>query len=160
MSDTNASPVCYAADADDSYMGYMGRTELIASLNALIEAERAGARIGLALRNEGGPDIRSFIRTLHAEEAHWCGQLSDAVRRLGGTPSERCGDFYERTLAITDPVTRLVFVNRGQRWVVSKLESLLPAIRDETLDTTLRAMRDSHRANVAQAGQLIATGSG
>jgi len=47
MNDEPASPVCYAAQGDDVYMGHAGRDEIAAALNALLEAERAGARVTL-----------------------------------------------------------------------------------------------------------------
>lgn len=43
MSDEPASPVCYASEADDVYMGFLPREELVTRLNELLEAERAGA---------------------------------------------------------------------------------------------------------------------
>jgi len=41
------SPACSMREADDVYMGYMTQDELIAFLNELLEAERAGARVTL-----------------------------------------------------------------------------------------------------------------
>lgn len=62
-----ASPVCYAPVADDIYMGYADRAELIAGLAALL----AGAR-WLAARDASG-DMR-----------HWCSMLQRELARLGG----------------------------------------------------------------------------
>src|SRR3546814_4629478 len=42
-----SSPVCYAVQAEDAYMGYADRDEILDALNELIEAERAGARVAL-----------------------------------------------------------------------------------------------------------------
>lgn len=156
MDDLSASPIGSTAEADDIHMGYMGRGEIIDSLNELIEAERAGTRTALALRGvEIRQDIRDFVRGFHAEETHWCTQLIEAVRRLGGAPSERCGDTYEKTMAISDPVDRLAFTVRGQRWLERKLDCLLPVIRDETLHAMLRTMRDGHRHNLGRIRQLV-----
>lgn len=47
MSNEPASPICYASQGDDVYMGYGGRDEIAGALNALLEAERAGARVTL-----------------------------------------------------------------------------------------------------------------
>ena len=38
-----SSPACSMPEADDTYMGYAGKTELAAFLNELLEAELAGA---------------------------------------------------------------------------------------------------------------------
>lgn len=156
MNASIASPNRQANEADDIHMGYMGRCEIIDSLNELIEAERAGTRTALALRGvETRQDIRDFVRSFHAEETHWCSQLIEAVRRLGGAPSERCGDAYEKTMAIGDPVDRLAFTVRGQRRLERKLDCLLPVIRDETLHAMLRTIRDGHRHNLGRIRQLV-----
>jgi len=42
-----SSPACSMRQADDTYMGYAGRDELVAFLNGRLEAERAGARVTL-----------------------------------------------------------------------------------------------------------------
>ena len=42
-----SSPACAMHQADDVYMGYAGKDEMIAFLNELLEAERAGARVTL-----------------------------------------------------------------------------------------------------------------
>jgi hypothetical protein len=40
-----SSPVCFASEADDAYMGFADAAELAPELNILLEAERAGARV-------------------------------------------------------------------------------------------------------------------
>ncbi|WP_287460018.1 DUF6306 domain-containing protein [Sphingomonas sp.] len=39
----------------DAYMGYAGRDEIVAALNALLAAERAGARVALASARNADP---------------------------------------------------------------------------------------------------------
>jgi hypothetical protein len=51
--------------ADEAYMGYAGRDELIAFLNELLEAERAGARV-----------------TLESAAAAGSGAIAELVRKL------------------------------------------------------------------------------
>ena len=156
MNDLRASALGSTTEVDDIHMGYMGRDEIVDSLNELIEAERAGTRTALALHEvEADSDIRAFVRAFHAEEAHWCGQLIEAVRRLSGRPSERCGDAYEQTMAISDPVDRLAFTARGQRRLERKLDCLLPVIRDGGLQTMLRTIRDGHRHNLGRIRRLV-----
>ena len=45
MTNQPSSPPCGAAEADDVYIGYAGRNELLLVLNELLEAERAGAKL-------------------------------------------------------------------------------------------------------------------
>src|SRR3546814_16990160 len=77
--------------------------------------------------------------------------LSGQIKRLGGTPSRKTGGFYAKALAISGALDRLAFLNRGQGWIVRKLEALTPRIRDEVLYADLRAILDSHRPNIDRA---------
>lgn len=42
MNDDPASRVCYAAEGSDAFVGFASRDEIVAALNELLEAERAG----------------------------------------------------------------------------------------------------------------------
>ncbi len=154
-----ASPACFAHEADDRYMGYAGREELLAALNELLEAERAGARVALrtVAQLAGDTDLKPLVMAIHRDEARWCGVLTRAIRRLQGTPSPKTGAFCDKAMAITGIPARLVFLNRGQAWVVRKLESLLPTIRNADLHAELAAMLVAHQGNIERvAAQLPA----
>lgn len=157
MNGERASPVCYGADADDEYMGYAGRDELLTALNELLEAERAGARVALAsLRDAANPAYEQLMRAVHADEARWCAMLSREIRRLRGMPSRRCGVFFAKAMAIPDPADRFAFLNRGQIWVVRKLVDLMRRVREEGLHAELRAMLECHQENIVSAEKLLA----
>lgn len=161
MTGEPASPPCYAAEADDAYMGYAGRDEIVAALNALLEAERAGARVALAAGKDGaGPDYAALMRDVRGDEARWCAMLTRQLKRLGAAPSRRTGDFYGKAMVIAEPWERLAFLNRGQSWVVRKLEALMPRVRDESLHADLREMLESHRVNIERASLLLDSGKG
>jgi hypothetical protein len=66
----SSSPVCYAEQADDSYMGFASREELLVALNELLAAK--------------------------GDEAHWCAVLTEAIVKLQGTPSSRIAAFQEK----------------------------------------------------------------
>ncbi|SCW34884.1 hypothetical protein SAMN02927924_00100 [Sphingobium faniae] len=156
MTDEPASPPCYAAGCDDAYMGYAGREEIVAALNELLEAERAGARVALKAAKEGPePAYSELMRDVRGDEARWCAMLSRQLKRLETAPSRRTGAFYGKAMAIAEPWERLAFLNRGQSWVVRKLEALTPRVRDEGLHRDLRAMLESHRVNIERAGALL-----
>jgi hypothetical protein len=129
---------------------YAAADELIAALNELLEAERAGAKVALATGgtpSDGG--AAELMRTVRADEARWCAMLSRQIRRLGGAPSRKTGAFHAKALAIPELHARLAFLNRGQSWVVRKLDALMPQVRDHDLLADLRRMADSHRHNIA-----------
>src|SRR5438477_5512566 len=114
-----SSPVCSMHETDDQYMGYAAKDELIAFLNELLEAERAGARVTLesARAAESGPTAE-LMRNVQQDEARWCGMLSRQLKDLGAAPSRKVGAFYGKAMAIADLGERIAFLNRGQGWVV------------------------------------------
>jgi len=144
-----SSPACSANEADAAYMGYASRDELVAFLNLLLEAERAGARVTLRTAIEVQESrLREIASSIHRDEAHWCAMLFDAVERLEAAPSRRVGEFYDKAMAISDVPTRLAFLNKGQAWVVKKLREMLPKVRDEELYRDLDLMLRSHERNI------------
>ena len=143
------SSPCSASEADDAYMGFASRDELLTALNELLEAERAGARVTLhSLKAIGNPATAALTRAIYEDEAHWCSELAREIRRLGGSPSRRCGAFYGKAMAITELDARLAFLNRGQEWVVRRLNALLPKVRDDELHAMLRRMCAGHERNI------------
>lgn len=131
--------------------------DIVAALNVLLEAERAGVRVARATRQAATePALADFMLGIEKDEAHWCGMLSGRIAALGGTPSEVCGDFYEKAMAIPAVENRLRFLNRGQAWVVRKLEALLGQIPAGDLHDALREMTDSHTVNIAATDAFVA----
>lgn len=125
------------------------QAELLTPLNELLEAERAGSRVCLLTAEEAkDPQLAALVKDIQGDEAHWCTVLTQAVLRLGGTPSSRIGSFNERAMAIPDLQERLAFLNRGQGWVVKRLRELLPQVRDPELHEQLTDMLDAHQTNI------------
>ena len=147
-----ASPVCYAREAKDSYMGYLDREALIDALNELLEAERAGAQVGARLVTDTqDPELKALGQVIRADEVRWCSMLLAALKALDAEPSAAVGGFYEKAMAIADVEARIAFVNRGQGRVVRKLTNLLPQVRDDGLHAKLREMLRAHENNIADA---------
>ena len=139
-------------EAGDDYMGYADRNELTSFLNELIEAERAGARVTLdSSRAAGVGSTAKLLRAIQRDEARWCAMLVRHVKALGERPSAKTGAFYEKAMAIADLEQRILFLNRGQSWVVRRLREMLPRVRDDQLQGDLAAMLRSHEANIALA---------
>jgi nitronate monooxygenase len=133
--------------------------DLAGELNALLEAERAGARVGAALVKEAetrGASWQDLAKVIHDDEVHWARALFEAVRALGAEPSDKVGDFYERAMAIEGFEARLAFVNRGQGWVARRLREILPGVADPQLRATLQDMLDRHVVNIDTANAALA----
>lgn len=156
----SSSSVCYAETADDSYMGYASREELLAALNELLEAERAGSRVCLRTAEQvEDPTLETLVEDIQRDEAHWCAVLTKAILALGETPSTRIGAFHEKAMAIPALPERLAFLNRGQRWVVKRLRQLLPKVRDDSLHRALSTMLTAHERNIDRVDTKLQTPS-
>jgi hypothetical protein len=139
-------------DSSDSERGFADRDELVACLNELLEAERAGARVTLeTARASKNPAIAELMRHIQHDEARWCAMLLRRIRGLDGTASPKMGAFYAKAMAIDDIATRIAFLNRGQGWVVRKLREIIPRVRDASLHADLNHMLSSHIANITLA---------
>ena len=154
-----ASPACYLGEADDVYSGYAPRAEIVAFLNELLEAERAGSRVTLdSAREAGQGPLADLLSAIQKDEAHWCAMLLHHVKELGAEPTPTMGAFYGKAMAIADLRERLTFLNRGQGWVVKKLKPMLLRIRDDALHADLKTMLESHEVNIAKASEVISAG--
>jgi hypothetical protein len=145
-----------AHEADDAYMGFTTRAELAAFLNELLEAERAGT--GVALRSAdaaAGTPFAELLRDVHRDEAHWCAMLLKQIKRLEAPASTKVGAFQDKAMAIEALDDRIVFLNRGQGWVVRKLREMLPKVRDHALHRDLSDMLRAHEANIERARNLL-----
>ncbi|MGK2914404.1 MAG: DUF6306 domain-containing protein [Porticoccaceae bacterium] len=151
---TCASPPCLLGELDPVWQGGMDRDELLSLLNTLLEAERAGARGLTTMAGEVEGELQQELKTLALDEARWCAMLSSHIKRLGGTPTTVTSSFLEKLLAKPTLAARLSLLDRGQSWVVSKLDESLPRIFDAALQRELIEMRDGHRDNIASAAKL------
>jgi nitronate monooxygenase len=146
-----SSPVCYADTANDSYMGFASREELLAALNELLEAERAGSRVCLRTAAEAeDATLEALVEDIQRDEAHWCAVLTKTIVALGGQPTARVGEFHDKAMAIAALPERLTFLNRGQGWVVKRLRTLLPRVRDDSVHRALSSMLAAHERNIAR----------
>jgi len=151
-----SSPACSMNEADDVYMGYAGRDELVAFLNELLEAERAGSRVTLDSAREAGTGaVADLMSAVQRDEARWCAMLLRHVKELGAEPTPNMGAFYGKAMAVADMAERIAFLNRGQGWVVKKLRAMLPRVRDDRMHADLKDMLESHEANIALANKAI-----
>jgi hypothetical protein len=147
-----ASPACFLNEADDVYSGYAPRSEIVAFLNELLEAERAGSRVTLeSAREAGAGPMSDLLAAIQHDEAKWCAMLLGHVKAQGAEPTPNIGAFYGKAMAIADMGERIRFLNRGQGWVVKRIEPMLARVRDDKLHADLKEMLDSHEVNIALA---------
>ncbi|KVD00877.1 2-nitropropane dioxygenase [Burkholderia ubonensis] len=135
------------------------RDALLAVLDELLEAERAGARVASEMAAEiHDPALHRLVAGIRLDEAHWCSVLVDAIRSLNATPTRKTGAFYEKAMAIDDLAERMAFLNRGQRWVVRKLQALLPTLDNPEIHHALTLMLVSHEKNIGHVDARLREG--
>ncbi len=128
-------------------------------LNTLGEAERAGGRVLHELTELAeSPELRELLRKVGHDEGYYAGELAAHVRRLGGTPSNQTGDFVEKVRAIADFRGKLELLNRGQRWVIRKIDEQLASIADAQLHAFLVVMRQGHHINIGAVDDALKDG--
>jgi Domain of unknown function (DUF6306) len=133
--------------------------ELESFLNSLGEAERAGGRVLHELTDQAQSlELREMLKKVGHDEGYYAGELSAHVRRLGGTPSNKTGDFVEKVRAVAEFKGRLELLNRGQRWVVRKIGEQLGTIGDERLRAFLTVMAEGHEINIGALDKALAEG--
>lgn len=144
-----------AAQADLSHETRMDRAALLDLLGEMLVAERAGARSVGRMSNETPSSAAGLVlREVARDEARFCAMLTGHIKRLGGTPSLATGAFYDKVMALRDPDQRLELLNRGQGWVVRRLQEALPKIADGALRADLQDMLDVHARNIATCARL------
>lgn len=121
------------------------------TLNTLLEAERAGAKLLAAYVDElpEGAPLRTLLATVQRDEAKNCAVLIHLLLEAGLEVSTAVGDFHRRGLAIPQWNARLRFLNRGQEWVADYIAARLPRIADPSGRRLLEAMYESHLENIA-----------
>ena len=152
-----ASPPCMLHEVDPTYLGYMSEEEMVAFLNELLEAERAGASgVGEMAAPQDAPH-RPLLQTVAADEARFCAMLTRHIVRLRGRPTGATGKFLDKLRATEGLESKLTLLNRGQGWVVKKLREGLQKIDDPMLYADLREMLEAHEANIAACEKALAS---
>lgn len=148
----SASPTSAPTDAASA--------QILNTLNELLEAERAGARVALETAREiTAPDLTELVLDIQKDEVQWCSMLMRTIKSLGAVPSSNTGAFWGKAMAIPDLDDRLKFLNRGQAWVVRKLEDLIPRIDDPVIRADLNNMLQAHHQNIRRVEARYASES-
>lgn len=156
MSQKPHSPPCSAAAADDAYMGYADRDELIAAFSELLAAWQGSA--WEAPLNHPVIDTAAdgaLVQKICADAAHCHLVLTQELRRLGGTPTTTGGGFRGTDNPGTTSYARLERLAEEQAWMVDKLALLRRRARDDALHHILGELLQIHRQNLALLSKLL-----
>lgn len=123
--------------------------EIIDRLNELLECERAGVDVAMRLAPSEAKGFTEGELKKFAEDEGWAsGGLRKAIKRYGGMPSDRTGDFADKVMALQTEGERVSLLARGQAWVVKRIDALLAKELDPETRAFLVEMRDQHLENV------------
>jgi nitronate monooxygenase len=131
-------------------------SQIIDGLNELMRAERAGVEtLSHLVQETTDPRMRTLFEQVRDDEAWSCAGLAEYIERLGGERTDERGDFVEKVLAVVSLTDRLRLLNRGQRWVVKRIERLLAWALDESTRAFLVQMASVHALNIERCDALI-----
>ena len=134
-------------------------TDLLEFLNTLGEAERAGGRVLHDLEQEASSlELKELLRKTGHDEGYYAGQIGAHIRRMGAEPSTRTGDFVEKVRVLSDLRSKIELLNRGQRWVIRKIEERLPTLSDPQLKAFLVVMAKGHQMNIQAVDDALKSG--
>jgi len=135
-------------------------SEVVEFLNTLGEAERAGGRVLHDLEQEASSlELKELLRKTGHDEGYWAGQIGAHIRRLGGDPSNRTGDFIDKVRALNDLKSKIELLNRGQRWVIRKIGERLQGLNDPHLKAFLVVMAKGHHVNIQAVDEALKSGA-
>jgi hypothetical protein len=127
-------------------------------LNDLLEVERAAAAsVSGLIPMATTPAMGRLFEKLRDDEAWSRAGLTRIIKHLGGKPSPDTGTLAQNGPASASLRERLGLLNRGQAWVVKRLDRILEEDLDRETDGFLRQMRSLHAENVHLCDQIIAT---
>jgi nitronate monooxygenase len=99
-----------------------------------------------------------LLKKVAHDEGYYAGELAAHVRRLGGSASNKTGDFVEKVRAVGDFKGKLELLNRGQRWVIRKIDEGLASIDDPRLQAFLQVMAKGHHVNIGALEDALKEG--
>jgi len=123
------------------------------------EAERAGGRVLHEITEQASSlELRELLKKVAHDEGYYAGELAAHVRRLGGSASNKTGDFVEKVRAVPDFKSKLELLNRGQRWVIRKIDEQLASLNDAQLQAFLKVMAKGHHVNIGALEDALKAG--
>ena len=132
------------------------QVDVVAGLNELLEAERAGVATLARLRAEAPPELIEDLKRIGQDEAWSCAGLHRSIQTLGGQPTSRTGDFADKVMALDGLAARLELLSKGQKWVARRLEKLIEADVPDDVREFLQEMLRRHNENIAWCDERAA----
>src|SRR5262245_32718322 len=124
-------------------------------LNELLEAERAGVEtLSLLFPAARGPEMQKLFEDVRDDEAWSCAGLARSIKTLGGVTSDKKGDFADKVMREPTLAARLRLLNRGQGWVVKRLDGLLGEALPAPVGEFLAEMKARHVASIETCERL------
>jgi nitronate monooxygenase len=134
MQSEAASKVCFADEADDLYMGYAPRDELLAAIDSFLAVKRGSARAAIRLATTlRRKTARKLMNRVYDDDAASCRALSEAIMLLGGTPSRDVDGLYEAVMALDTMTEKLSAIRKTQCSVIENARQLLPRVRNDRI---------------------------
>jgi hypothetical protein len=127
----------------------LDRDQIIAGLNELLEAERAGVQTLARLREDAPAEFLDHLRRIGADEAWSCAGLHKSVTTFGGEPTSKTGDFADKVMALDGLTDRLELLSKGQKWVSRRVERLIEVETPSEVHEFLVEMLRRHDENIA-----------
>lgn len=153
-----ASNPCFIGEVNELYGGYADMNEVKTILLSLLAAERAGAQVcAFSLDDASSEDWKSALIEVHKDEVASCKLIIDCLESLNIIPHDEVGDFVEKCMSISDFIERMSLLNKGQAWVVRKLDEILPRLQSEPVRGKLLQMKKEHQENIATMEGLLST---
>jgi len=120
-------------------------------LNELLAAERAGSKLAAAYANELPPDCDAWawLCIIQRNRARNCAVLIHLLLEEGLEPGTRVAGFFDLGLEIRGWSARLRFLTGTQQWSVERIAAHVTRVVSEAGRTALKAMLESHRADLA-----------
>lgn len=128
-------------------------SELVDQLNTILEAEKAGVET-MAYLLEKEPTSELFQEVKNTE-AWSCAGLIQSVKREGGKVSSGKGDFAEKVKALSTIEEQIELLNKGQAWVVRRIDKALESPMSEETRAFLLEMKEKHEVNIEKAEKSL-----
>jgi nitronate monooxygenase len=129
---------------------------MIERMQALLEAERAGVACLAVMANKAPPgEMKDFLTRLRNDEGRFCAGLYRLIEARGATPRQTIGAFADKVLALPTEPERLALLDKGQSWVVRKIDEIPPAEMTMGEKTFFAEMRQAHVANIEECRKYL-----
>ena len=132
------------------------QVDVVAGLNELLEAERAGVATLARLRGEAPQELIEDLKRIGQDEAWSCAGLHRSIQTLGGQPTSHTSDFADKVMALDGLAARLELLSKGQKWVARRLEKLIEADVPDDVHEFLEEMLRRHNENIAWCDERAA----